>query len=62
MFDLVTAEGEALRYLPPVCGTLGAGVSCYLSLYHRGEHLAPDPTASVDSGRLIGWGVAVEAC
>ena len=62
MFDVITAESESLRYLPPVCGTVATGMSCYLSLYHQGEHLAPDPTAPVDSGRLVSWGRALEAC
>jgi hypothetical protein len=62
MFDLATADAEALRYLPPVCGSVGTGLSCYLSLYHQGEHLAPDPSAPVDSGRLVAWGRALEAC
>lgn len=41
------------EYLPPVCGLLHNGLSCYLSLYHRGDHEAPNPRRAVDSGVVV---------
>lgn len=55
-----SGDAEAARYLPPVCGSVLRGMSCYLSLYHAGEHLAPDPLAPVDSGLVIRWNRTLE--